>query len=75
MYAFRGCPRSAESLPTIAGMRRHAEILENRTKYIDIWPLAQRYVRVTAKQIYGNCKARIPRMRLIPPSDSDLQDD
>ena len=21
MYAFRGCPRSAESLPTIAGMR------------------------------------------------------
>ena len=53
----------------------HAEILENRTKYIDIWPLAQRYVRVTAKQIYGNCKARIPRMKLVPPSDSDFQDD
>ncbi|CDQ09748.1 protein of unknown function [Acidithiobacillus ferrivorans] len=23
MYAFRGCPRSAESLPTIAGMRNY----------------------------------------------------
>ena len=25
MYAFRGCPRSAESLPTIAGMRKQGD--------------------------------------------------
>jgi len=25
-----------------------------------LWPKAQRYVRVTVDQVYGNCSARIP---------------
>lgn len=53
----------------------HAEIVEEKTAYSDIWPLAQRYVRVTAEQVYGNCKARIPRMTLVPPTDSDFHDE
>lgn len=47
-----------------------AEIIEDISLYSDIWPLAQRYVRVTPAQVYGNCKARIPRMAPIPPNDS-----
>lgn len=51
-----------------------AEIIETRSAYTDIWPLSQRYVQVHAEQVYGNCKARIPRMAPLPPRDSDLQD-
>jgi predicted pyridoxine 5'-phosphate oxidase superfamily flavin-nucleotide-binding protein len=52
-----------------------AEIIESQTDYSDIWPLAQRHVSVTAEQVYGNCKARIPRMTLVPPADSDFHDE
>lgn len=51
-----------------------AEIIETRSAYADIWPLSQRYVQVHTEQVYGNCKARIPRMAPLPPRDSDLQD-
>lgn len=51
-----------------------AEIVEAPTAYADIWPLAQRYVRVSAEQVYGNCKSRIPHMQLVPPADSELHD-
>lgn len=52
-----------------------AEIIEGPTAYSDIWPLAQRHIKVTAEQVYGNCKARIPRMTLVPPTDSDFHDE
>lgn len=39
------------------------------------WPLAERCVQVTVEQVYGNCRARIPRMRLLAPSDSEFQDE
>lgn len=51
-----------------------AEIVETQSAYADIWPLAQRYVRVTTEQVYGNCKSRIPHMQLVPPADSELHD-
>lgn len=44
-----------------------AEIIESPSAYADIWPTAQRYVRVSAEQVYGNCKSRIPQMRLATP--------
>ena len=52
-----------------------AEIIEDASMYANIWPLAQRYLRVTPSQVYGNCKARIPKMVLVPPSDSFFQDE
>lgn len=52
-----------------------AEILEDFSMYSGIWPLAQRYVRVTPAQVYGNCKARIPKMAPVPPNDSFFQDE
>lgn len=51
-----------------------AGIVDDALAYADIWPLAQRYVSVTVEQVYGNCKARIPRMAMLPMSDSDQQD-
>lgn len=52
-----------------------AQILEDSSVYSTIWPLSQRYVRVTPMQVYGNCKARIPKMALVDPSDSFFQDE
>lgn len=52
-----------------------AEIIENQSDHASIWPLAQRLVKVTAEQVYGNCKARIPRMALVPPTDSEFHDE
>lgn len=52
-----------------------AEIIEDKTAYSDIWPLAQRHIKVTAEQVYGNCKARIPKMTLVLPTDNDFHDD
>lgn len=51
------------------------EIVENLSLISSIWPLAQRYVRVTPIQVYGNCSARIPKMVLVPPTDSFFQDE
>ena len=39
------------------------------------WPLAERCVQVTVEQVYGNCRARIPRMKVLAPSDGDFQDE
>lgn len=60
---------------TRARVNGRAEIIENEMAYSDIWPLAQRYVQVTAEQVYGNCKARIPRMTLVSPTDSEFHDE
>ena len=51
-----------------------AHIIEDRRAHADLWPTAQRYVQVTVEQAYGNCRARIPKMTLVPPTDSVLQD-
>jgi predicted pyridoxine 5'-phosphate oxidase superfamily flavin-nucleotide-binding protein len=45
-----------------------ASVIETRNTYAHWWPLAERYVRVDATQVFGNCQARIPRMGLIVPS-------
>jgi len=47
-----------------------ADIIEDRHAYEDIWPMAQRYVQVTVKQAYPNCKARIPKMTFAPLTDA-----
>jgi len=50
-----------------------AEIIDDA--HADIWPLAERCVRVRMEQVFGNCGARIPRMAMLPPTDSSLQDE
>ncbi|MBI5042075.1 MAG: pyridoxamine 5'-phosphate oxidase family protein [Gammaproteobacteria bacterium] len=52
-----------------------ASIVEDRSAYAHWWPLAERYVRVDVTQVFENCRARIPRMTLIMPTDSELQDE
>ena len=52
-----------------------ASIIEDRQAYLKQWPLAQRYIQVTVEQVFGNCRARIPRMKLVPPTDSTFQDE
>jgi len=52
-----------------------AKIIEDRSAYAAVWPLAHRYVEVSVEQVYGNCQARIPRMVLMSPSDSFFQDE
>jgi predicted pyridoxine 5'-phosphate oxidase superfamily flavin-nucleotide-binding protein len=52
-----------------------AEIIDDARGFSNLWPLAQRHVRVTVEQVFGNCNARIPRMKWIAPSDSELQDE
>ena len=52
-----------------------AKIIEDQHVYSNVWPLAQRYIQVETEQVYGNCRARIPRMKLITPTDSELQDE
>lgn len=52
-----------------------AEIINDARAHADLWPLAERYVEVTVKQVFGNCGARIPRMKLIAPMDSEFQDE
>lgn len=47
-----------------------ARIVEERAAYLDLWPLALRYVVVEIRQAYPNCKARIPKMTLVSPSDA-----
>lgn len=51
-----------------------AEIIEDRRAYEDIWPTAERYVRVAVQQAYPNCKARIPRLVPAQPADGWLDD-
>lgn len=60
---------------TRARINGRAEILENLAAYSDVWPLAQRYVKVIAVQVYGNCKARIPRMVPAGWADSELHNE
>lgn len=47
-----------------------AEIVEDKDAFLETWPLAHRYVRVTVAQAYPNCKARIPKMTMAPLTDA-----
>ena len=58
-----------------ARINGRASIIEDRAAYADLWPLAQRYIQVSVEQVYGNCQARIPRMKLREPSDNFFQDE
>ncbi len=40
-----------------------AEIIEDKTLYQGLWPGAQRYVKVTVEQVFGNCDKRIPKLK------------
>jgi predicted pyridoxine 5'-phosphate oxidase superfamily flavin-nucleotide-binding protein len=51
-----------------------AEIIDDPNVYAAEWPLAQRYVRVSVEQVFGNCQARVPRMRPVDPDDYELQE-
>jgi hypothetical protein len=55
-----------------ARVNGQAEVVEDKDAFLDIWPLAHRYVRVTVAQAYPNCKARIPKMTLAPLTDAHL---
>lgn len=59
---------------TRARINGTATIIEEAGAFAHIWPLARGYISVTAEQVYGNCKARIPSMTLALPSDSDHQE-
>lgn len=52
-----------------------AHLVEDRHAHAELWPLAERYVQVTTEQVYANCRARIPRMKVLAPSDGDFQDE
>lgn len=58
---------------TRARVNGQAEIIDDKSAFSEIWPLAQRYVRVTEAQAYPNCKARIPKMTMAL-ADADLTD-
>ena len=46
------------------------EITELDEAMKSLWPGAERAIRITIEQCYGNCRKRIPQMRLtIPPSE------
>lgn len=47
-----------------------AEIRRADAEVREIWPLAQAAVFVTVEQAFGNCPARIPRLRMVPDSDA-----
>ena len=48
-----------------------AEIRAADAAIREVWPLAQAAVFVTVEQAFGNCNARIPRLRMVPESDQD----
>ncbi len=47
-----------------------AEIRAADAAIREVWPLAQAAVFVTVEQAFGNCPARIPRLRMVPESDA-----
>ncbi len=44
-----------------------AEIIELDAAMRTCWPRAERAVRVTVEQVYGNCRQRIPRLAVAAP--------
>ncbi len=54
-----------------ARVNGHAEIRIADDEIHSVWPQAQAAIFVTVQQAYGNCKARIPRLTIVPQSDDD----
>lgn len=50
-----------------------AEISHADAEVLNVWPLAQAAVFVTVEQAYGNCPARIPRLKFVPESDAQWE--
>ncbi|SCY36257.1 pyridoxamine 5'-phosphate oxidase family protein [Thiohalorhabdus denitrificans] len=50
-----------------------AEVVEDPGAYSDTWPTAQRFVRVTPEQVFGNCSKRIPR--LVPAEARQIKEE
>ena len=46
----------------------HVDALDEVAR--QIWPHAQAVIRVEVEQAYGNCAARIPRLRMVAGSDA-----
>ncbi len=46
-----------------------ARILEADEDIRNLWPLAQAAVKVTVEQVYSNCPARIPKMRIVSENE------
>ena len=38
------------------------KIIEDVNLYQELWPGAQRYIKVTVDQVFGNCRKRIPKL-------------
>ena len=53
-----------------ARVNGRAEIIEQEPAFATVWPTAQRFIKVSVQQAYPNCRARIPRMQLVPPGDA-----
>lgn len=47
-----------------ARINGRAEIIEVDEELRQLWPQAKSIIRVTVEQAYGNCPARIPKMRM-----------
>lgn len=43
-----------------------AEIIEDRAAFRDVWPDAERSVRVAVEQAFPNCRQRVPLMAMPP---------
>lgn len=41
------------------------EVIELDAAMQNLWPRAERCVRISVEQVYGNCRQRIPRMALV----------
>lgn len=52
--------------PTRLRINGRAEIIEDKRAFGDIWPEAQRYIKVTVLQAYPNCRQRVPAMVMKP---------
>lgn len=52
-----------------------ATIVEGRSAHADVWPLAERYVTVTPTQVFPNCRARIPEMKMADPLAGHFMED
>lgn len=49
-----------------ARLNGKAEVVAASPEVKALWPLAQAAVLVTVEQAYGNCRARVPRLRSVP---------
>lgn len=51
-----------------------AQLVERWPEMSLLWPSAQGFIKVTTEQVYPNCRARVPRMRMEAPPDHLFQE-